>query len=94
MYYIITFLGLKPYFVNIVASYKGYIYRDAALYISLSRKKPLAAGEVKPSEERNFDKGARKPSRTYIGVLLMMLKTKSLQLVCYNRPSDMEELVV
>jgi hypothetical protein len=45
-YFIITFLGLKPYFPNTVAGYEGYVYRDAARYIAVSAKKPLAKGEI------------------------------------------------
>jgi sterol 24-C-methyltransferase len=53
-YLIIAFLGLKSYFINTVAGYEGYVYRDAARYISVSGKKPLAAGEVEPSEEKKL----------------------------------------
>lgn len=45
-YFIIAFLGLKPYFPNTVAGYEGYVYRDAARYIAVSAKKPLARGEI------------------------------------------------
>jgi hypothetical protein len=37
-----------------VAGYEGYVYRDAVRYISVSGKKPLAAGEVEPSEEKKL----------------------------------------
>ena len=50
-YLVIAFLGLKSYLVNTVTGYEGYVYRDAAWYISVSGKKPLAAGEAEPSEE-------------------------------------------
>jgi len=53
-YFIIAFLGLKPHFTNTVVSYEGYVYRDAARYISVSGKKPLAAEEVKLSEEKKL----------------------------------------
>lgn len=44
-YLIIAFLGLKSYFINTVAGYEGYIYRDAVRYVSVSAKKPLVTGE-------------------------------------------------
>lgn len=53
-YFIIAFLGLKPYFINTVAGYEGYVYRDAARYISISGKKPLVAGEAEPSEKKKL----------------------------------------
>jgi sterol 24-C-methyltransferase len=53
-YFIIAFLGLKSYFINTVAGYEGYVYRDAVRYISISGKKPLAAGEVELSEEKKL----------------------------------------
>jgi sterol 24-C-methyltransferase len=53
-YHIIAFLGLKSYFINTVAGYEGYVYRDAVRYVSVSGKKPLAAGEVDPSEEQKL----------------------------------------
>lgn len=49
-YLIISLLGLKARFVNTVAGYEGYVYRDAARYIAVSAKKPLATGEVESSE--------------------------------------------
>ncbi|KAL2065341.1 hypothetical protein VTL71DRAFT_3010 [Oculimacula yallundae] len=49
-YLIIVFLGLKAYFINTVAGYEGYIYRDAVRYISVSARKPLA-GAPAASEE-------------------------------------------
>lgn len=52
-YFIITWLGLKPYFANTVAGYEGYIYKDAIRYISVTGKKPLAEGDkVKPREAK------------------------------------------
>lgn len=39
-YTIIAFLGLKSRFVNTVAGYEGYVYRDSARYIAVSAKKP------------------------------------------------------
>lgn len=53
-YLIIAFLGLMAYFINTVAGYKGYVYRDAARYISISGKKPLTAGEVELSKEKKL----------------------------------------
>jgi len=53
-YFIFAFLGLKSYFTNTVAGYEGYIYRDAVRYIRISGKKPFAAGEVVPSEEKKL----------------------------------------
>jgi ubiquinone/menaquinone biosynthesis C-methylase UbiE len=49
-YFIIAFLGLKPWFVNTVAGYEGYVYKETARYIAVSARKPWSTGEVKPSE--------------------------------------------
>lgn len=49
-YMIISFLGLKTRFVNTVAGYEGYVYRDSARYIAVSAQKPLGKGEAKSSE--------------------------------------------
>lgn len=49
-YLIIAFLGLKAYFINTVAGYEGYVYRDAARYIAVSAKKPPTSGEIESSE--------------------------------------------
>lgn len=49
-YMIISFLGLKTRFVNTVAGYEGYVYRDSARYIAVSARKPLDKGEAKSSE--------------------------------------------
>jgi cyclopropane fatty-acyl-phospholipid synthase-like methyltransferase len=51
-YFIIAFLGLKSYFPNTVAGYEGYVYRDAARYIAVSAKKPLARGEIGTGEKK------------------------------------------
>lgn len=48
-YIIIAFLGLKEYFVNTVAGYEGYNYRDAVRYISVSARKPLTSGGAETS---------------------------------------------
>lgn len=49
-YLIISFLGLKAYFANTVAGYEGFAYKEAARYIVVSARKPLAPGAVKTSE--------------------------------------------
>lgn len=51
-YFIVKFLGLKPYFPNTIAGYKGYVNRYAVRYIAVSAKKPLARGENGPREEK------------------------------------------
>ena len=43
-YMIIAALGLKSTFINTVAGYEGYVYRDAARYIAVSARKPLLNG--------------------------------------------------
>lgn len=53
-YFIFAFLGLKSYFINIVAGYEGYVYRYAVRYIRISGSEPLAVDEVKPSEEKKL----------------------------------------
>lgn len=39
-YLIISFLGLKAVFINTVAGYEGFVYRDSARYIAVSARKP------------------------------------------------------
>ncbi|KAH9215572.1 S-adenosyl-L-methionine-dependent methyltransferase [Leptodontidium sp. 2 PMI_412] len=51
-YMIISFLGLKHRFVNTVAGYEGYVYRDAVRYISVSARKPPAPGGGNSSERK------------------------------------------
>jgi sterol 24-C-methyltransferase len=53
-YLIIAFLGLKRYFINVVAGYEGYVYRDAVRYILVSGKKPLNEGKVESSEGKKL----------------------------------------
>jgi len=43
-YLIIAFLGLKGFFVNTVAGYEGYLYKDSCRYIRVSAKKPAPEG--------------------------------------------------
>jgi len=49
-YLIIAFLGLKARFINTVAGYEGYVYRDATRYIAVSAKKPPTSVEIDSSE--------------------------------------------
>ncbi|KAL3423320.1 hypothetical protein PVAG01_05067 [Phlyctema vagabunda] len=49
-YMIISFLGLKHRFINTVAGYEGYVYRDAARYVSVSARKPSRPNDIKSSE--------------------------------------------
>ncbi|TVY68992.1 Sterol 24-C-methyltransferase erg-4 [Lachnellula suecica] len=49
-YTIISFLGLKAYFVNTVAGYESYAYRGPVRYITVTAKKPLGPVEVKTGE--------------------------------------------
>jgi len=51
-YLIFVLLGLKSYFPNTVAGYEGYVYRNAARYIAVSAKKPLASSEIALGEEK------------------------------------------
>lgn len=62
-YRIITFLGLKPYFINTVTGYEGYIYKDAARYILVSGTIPLATSEMAPNEGKKLRRKARGLSR-------------------------------
>ncbi len=51
-YMMVALLGLKHIFINTVAGYEGYVYRDAARYIAVSARKPQAADEVRRSESK------------------------------------------
>jgi sterol 24-C-methyltransferase len=53
-YLIIALLGLKSYFINTVAGYEGYVYRDAVRYISVSGKKPGGAKRGKEASMRGI----------------------------------------
>ena len=53
-YIIIWFLGLKSRFVNTVAGYEGYVYRDAARYIAVSARKPLRRGQAASEEKKKL----------------------------------------
>ncbi|CAD6441323.1 5b1ddec9-1811-475f-8a14-dded56fccdcd [Sclerotinia trifoliorum] len=44
-YFVISFLGLQSYFINTVAGYKGYVYRNTSRYIAVSARKPLDGGK-------------------------------------------------
>ena len=39
-YFIVSALGVKHKFVNTVAAYEGYVYRDFVRYIAVSATKP------------------------------------------------------
>ncbi|KAI9053713.1 hypothetical protein LZ554_002664 [Drepanopeziza brunnea f. sp. 'monogermtubi'] len=51
-YMIFALLGLKHRFVNTVAGYEGYVYRDAVRYIAVSARKPDATDGVSRSERK------------------------------------------
>ncbi|KAK0108852.1 hypothetical protein ONS96_002692 [Cadophora gregata f. sp. sojae] len=51
-YMIIASLGLKHKFINTVAGYEGYVYRDAARYITVSARKPSTPGDKASSERK------------------------------------------
>ncbi|PVH84669.1 S-adenosyl-L-methionine-dependent methyltransferase [Cadophora sp. DSE1049] len=53
-YLIIAFLGLKARFINTVAGYEGYIYRDAVRYIAVSAKKPSTGALAESREEKKL----------------------------------------
>ena len=49
---IIASLGLKHRFVNTVAGYEGYVYREAVKYVAVSARKPLAPGDGATNERK------------------------------------------
>ena len=51
-YMIIASLGLKHRFVNTVAGYEGYVYREAVKYVAVSARKPLAPGDGATNERK------------------------------------------
>lgn len=51
-YMIVALLGLKHKFVNTVAGYEGYVYRDAVRYIAVSARKPEVVEEVIQKERK------------------------------------------
>ena len=51
-YYVFVLLGLKCHFPNTVAGYEGFVYRNAARYIAVSAKKPLASSEIGLGEDK------------------------------------------
>lgn len=51
-YMIVAFFGLKAYFINTVAGYEGYVYRDGARYIRVSARKPLGNEKIESNEGR------------------------------------------
>ena len=53
-YMIVAFLGLKSTFINTVAGYEGYVYRDAARYIAVSARKPHDKDTSEPREGKKI----------------------------------------
>jgi len=51
-YVIIAFLGLKAYFINTVAGYEGYLYRDTVRFIRVSARKPAGEKDIISSESK------------------------------------------